>query len=302
MVKAVGYIDGEISDLANTRIPVADRGFLYGDSVYEVFRTYSGIPFLFDEHYQRLLNSARLIEMNINQSKQEIISAVKRTVRASLPAAGEDVYTRCQITRGEGPIDLNPGLSLQTRLIIIVKAAPQWNQEFYDKGVTLAVPKLRRNSVNSLDPNIKSGNYLNNIIALGEAKKLGADDCLMLDAKGRVTECSNSNVWFVVDGKLVTPVGGNLDGLTRRSLISLFADANIEVVQRPIHNQELADATECFVTSATRKVMPVRALYSVYGNKIDFKAGGGEQTRQAMKFYKRMLEDFVKENKENAWF
>ena len=302
MVKAVGYIDGAISGLADTRIPVADRGFLYGDSVYEVFRTYSGIPFLFDEHYQRLLNSARLIEMNINQSKQEIIDAVKRTVRASLPAAGEDVYTRYQITRGEGPIDLNPELSLQTRLVIIVKAAPQWNREFYDNGVTLAVPKLRRNSVNSLDPNIKGGNYLNNIIALGEAKKRGADDCLMLDANGLVTECSNSNVWFVVDGKLVTPAGGNLDGLTRRSLISLFADANIEVVQRPIHSKELADATECFVTSATREVMPVRALYSVGGSKIEFPSGGGQQTRQAMTIYKRMLEDFVEANKENAWF
>ncbi len=302
MVKAVGYIDGQISDLADVRIPVADRGFLYGDSVYEVFRTYSGIPFLFDEHYQRLLNSARLIEMDIKQSKQEIISAVKRTVRASLPVTGEDVYTRYQITRGEGPIDLNPGLSLQTRLVIIVKAAPQWNQEFYDKGLTLAVPKLRRNSVNSLNPNIKGGNYLNNIMALGEAKKLGADDCLMLDEKGQVAECSNSNVWFVVGGKLVTPAGGNLDGLTRRSLISLLTDANIEVVQRPIHNEELTEVTECFVTSATRELMPVHALYLVDGSRIDFQAGGGQQTRQAMNIYKQMLKDFVKENKENAWF
>lgn len=302
MVKAVGYIDGQIGDLANTRIPVADRGFLYGDSVYEVFRTYAGIPFLFDEHYQRLLNSARLIEMDINQSKQEIITAMKQSVRASLPAAGEDVYARYQITRGEGPIDLDPALSLQTRLVIIVKAVPQWNQKLYDQGVLLAVPKLRRNSVNSLDPNIKGGNYLNNIIALGEAKKLGADDCLMLDARGQVTECSNSNVWFVVNGQLLTPAGGNLDGLTKRSLIALFADANIEVVQRTIHHEELDEATECFITSATREVMPVRALYAIGGNRIDFKAGGGERTRQAMKMYQQMLKDFVKENKKNAWF
>lgn len=240
--------------------------------------------------------------MDIDQSKQEIVSALKRTVRASMPTAGEEVYTRYQITRGEGPIDLNPGLPLQTRLVIIVKVAPQWHQKFYDNGVTLAVPKLHRNSVHSLDPNIKGGNYLNNIIALGEAKKRGADDCLMLDAKGRVSECSNSNIWFVVDGKLVTPAGGNLDGLTRRTLISLFADANIEVVQRPVYNAELTEATECFVTSATREVMPVRALYLVDGSKIDFKAGGGEHTRQAMNIYKQMLAIFIKENKEHAWF
>ena len=302
MVKAVGYIDGQISDLANTRIPVADRGFLYGDSVYEVFRTYSGIPFLFDAHYQRLLNSARLIAMDINQSKPEIIAAVKQSVRASLPAAGEDVYARYQITRGEGPIDLAPDLLLKTRLVIIVKAVPRWNQAFYEHGTVLAVPNLRRNSVNSLDPNIKGGNYLNNIMALGEAKKLGADDCLMLDAKGWITECSNSNVWFVVDGKLVTPAGGNLDGLTRHSLITLFADADIEVMQRPLHHEELLDATECFVTSATREVMPVCTLYARNGDKLVFPSGGGERTRQAMRIYTQMLECFVQQNKANAWF
>ncbi len=302
MVKAVGYIDGSISNLTDTRIPVADRGFLYGDSVYEVFRTYSGIPFLFEEHYQRLLNSARLIEMDINQSKQEIIAAVKRSVRASLPAAGEDVYVRYQITRGEGPMDLDPALSLQTRLVIIVKAVPEWNQSLYEQGVVLAIPQLRRNSVNSLDPNIKGGNYLNNIIALGEAKKLGADDCLMLDAKGQVTECSNSNIWFVMGGQLITPAVGNLDGLTKRALIGLFADDDIAVVQRPIHSDQLAEATECFVTSATREVMPVRTLYSMDGNKIDFQTGGGKRTRQAMRIYRQMLADFVTKNKQDAWF
>ncbi len=302
LVKAVGYIDGEISDLADTRVPVIDRGFLYGDSVYEVFRTYSGIPFLFDEHYQRLLNSACLIAMDINQSKSDIIAAIKQSVAASQPAIGEDVYVRYQITRGEGAIDLDPTLSLQTRLVIIVKAVPTWNKALYDKGVVLAIPKLCRNSVNSLNPNIKGGNYLNNIIALGEAKKRGANDCLMLDATGQVSECSNSNVWFVVDGQLITPATGNLDGLTKRTLIGLFANANIEVVQRSIHSDELSEASECFITSATREIMPVRTLYAVDGNQIDFPAGGGNYTQQAMRIYNQMLDDFVKQHKESAWF
>ncbi len=302
MVNAIGYIDGEINDLENTRIPISDRGFLYGDSVYEVFRTYSGIPFLFDEHYARLLNSAHLIEMEIDQSREEIISAVKRTVLASDPAAGEDVYVRYQITRGEGPMDLNPGLSLKSRLIVIVKAVPQWKKAFYDKGMMLAVPKLHRNSVNSLDPNIKGGNYLNNIMALGEAKKIGADDCLMLDANGLVTECSNSNVWFVLDGKVVTPAGGNLDGLTRKSLVGLYKKANIDVMQRPVHSEELSNAKECFVTSATREVMPVCTIYLIDGKKIEFEPGGGEQTRKARRLYKQMLQEFVARNKDYAWF
>ena len=175
MVKAVGYIDGVIDKLENTRIPIADRGFLYGDSVYEVFGTYSGIPYLFDEHYTRLLNSADLIGMRIEQGKDEILEAIRETVGQSEPEPGEDVYVRYQVTRGSGPIDLNPDVSEETCLVIIVKGVPQWKPEFYSNGMSLAVPNLRRNSVVSLDPNIKGGNYLNNIIALAEAKKLGAN-------------------------------------------------------------------------------------------------------------------------------
>ncbi len=301
-MRAVGYIDGKIDSLENTRIPVADRGFLYGDSVYEVFRSYSGIPFLFDEHYERLLNSARLITMDIDQSKDEIINALKQTVAASSPGPDEDVYVRYQITRGEGPIDLHPDASLKTRLVIIVKPIPQWSQEFYNNGMILAVPKLRRNSVNSLNPNIKGGNYLNNIMALGEAKKLGADDCLMLDAKGQVTECSNSNVWFVLNDKLVTPAGGNLDGLTRRSLVSLFAEVGVDVVQRAVLSEELETARECFVSSATREAMPVCTLYLVDGKKVDFQPGGGPKTRQAMVLYKKMLNKFIQQNNSNSWW
>ena len=255
MVKQVGNVDGIIDSLENSRIPVADRGFLYGDSVYEVFRTYHGLPFLFEEHYQRLLNSAELIGMNIKQSREQILESIQQTVAASEPQLGEDVYVRYQITRGEGPIDLNPDLSESTRMVIIVKAVPKWNQLHYDIGMSLAVTQLRRNSVNSLDPNIKGGNYLNNIMALSEARKTGADDCVMLDADDFVTECSNSNVWFVFNSVLVAPGAGNLDGLTRRSVVELATKNNLALEQRPVHNNELVDAEECFVTSATREVM-----------------------------------------------
>jgi branched-chain amino acid aminotransferase len=302
VVNAVGYVDGVVEALENTKIPVADRGFLYGDSVYEVFRTYSGIPFLFDEHYDRLLNSAELIGMSISQSKQEILEAIRKSVKESNPEAREDVYVRYQITRGEGPIDLNPDLSDKTRLVIIVKGVPQWNQALYDTGVTLAIPSLRRNSVVSLDPNIKSGNYLNNIIALAEAKKQGADDCLMLDAREQVTECSNSNVWFVLGGKLVTPKGGNLNGLTRASLITLLEESGVEPALRPVHHDELGAAKECFITSATREVMPVKSLRLLNGEVLEFAQGGGDFTRRAMKLYSAMIKVYIERNRSNAWY
>ena len=302
MIKPTGYIDGNTGPLNEIRVPVLDRGFLYGDSIYEVIRTYSGIPFMFDEHHERLMNSARLSKMNVSQGKREIVTAIVNTIAAAGAGDGDDVYVRYQITRGEGQVDLYPDPKLQSRLIIIVKQVPQWNPDFYETGMSLAIPDLRRNAVNTLDPNIKGGNYLNNILGLAEARAMGADECVMLDADGRVTECSNSNVWFVLDGRVVTPAAGNLLGLTRKSLVGLLERAGYGGIERPVHSEELANATECFVTSATREVMPVASLRLQDGAMLKFPRGGGELTRLAMKLYTDMLSAFVSANRDQAWF
>ena len=302
MIKPTGYIDGKIGPLDEIRVPVLDRGFLYGDSIYEVIRTYSGIPFMFDAHHERLMNSARLSMMNISQGKQAIVDAIVNTIAAAEAEGGDDVYVRYQITRGEGGVDLYPDPKLRSRLIIIVKQIPEWNPDFYKTGMSLAIPALRRNAVNTLNPNIKGGNYLNNILGLAEARAMGADECVMLDADGLVTECSNSNVWFVLDGKVVTPATGNLLGLTRKSLVGLLERAGHNEIERQIHSDELAGATECFVTSATREVMPVASLRLQDGTVLKFPPGGGELTRLAMKLYAGMLADFVNENRDKAWF
>jgi branched-chain amino acid aminotransferase len=301
-MQTTGYIDGFIGPIDQIRVPVLDRGFLYGDSVYEVFRTYEGIPFLFDEHYERLLHSAELSGMHISQSLEELVDAIKRTIDASGNASREDVYVRYQITRGEGQVDLAPPADLESRLIIIVKSVPQWDPVFYSSGMTMSVPRQRRNAVNSLDPNIKGGNYLNNILALAESRAAGKNECLMLDARGMVTECSNSNAWFVIDGQFVTPAAGNLVGLTRRSLVDLLNEAGEPFAERDMHSDELVNASECFVTSATREVMPVRALTLEDGRELSFPEGGGEMTRKAMALYSDMLKRFIGENRERAWF
>jgi len=302
-MQPTGYIDGDIAPLAETCVPVLDRGFLYGDSVYEVLRTYAGIPFMFEEHYARLMNSARLSMLQVRQSKQDIIDAIIATIRAAEVAPGEEVYVRYQITRGQGAIDLRPGPELQSRLIIIVKPAPEWNPDFYRVGMSLAIPQQRRNAVDALNPNIKGGNYLNNILGLTQARALGADDCLMLDANDRVTECSNSNAWFVLGGKPVTPASGNLLGITRKKLVDLLVDAGDgDAIERELHGDELARASECFVTSATREVMPVARLRLADGAVVEFPPGGGEVTRLAMRRYAKMLAEFVAANRDKAWF
>ena len=298
----VGYIDGQIGPIDTIRVPVLDRGFLYGDSVYEVFRTYQGIPFLFDEHYQRLQNSASLIGMHISQSREELVAACKQTIAAADNSDRQDVYVRYQITRGEGPVDLFPGPGLTSRLIIIVKPVPTWNPLHYSVGMTMSVPQQRRNSINSLDPNIKGGNYLNNILALTESRKHGVDECLMLNARGMVTECSNSNVWFVINGQFVTPQAGNLVGLTRRSLLALLRADGLDAAERGMFSEELVNVDECFVTSATREVMPVKSLILENGNTMTFPDGGGPLTRKARQLYTSMIEEFVCTHQNEAWF
>lgn len=296
-------VDGVITPTEEARIPVLDRGFLYGDSVYEVFRTYRGVPLFYDEHWARLENSARLISMALGYSKQQMRVVIKDTIAATGAAQlQQDVYVRYAITRGEGPIDLNPDPSTPTRCVVIVKAVPHWNPIFYTRGVNLAVPDTRRNPVHSLDPNIKGGNYLNNVLGLMEARALGADDCVMLGKDGTVTEASNSNVFFVIDGALVTPGSGNLRGLTKEAVHQACAEHGLATMERSIDAAELTDATECFLTSATREVMPAHTLRLENGDTITFPQGGGEMTRQVAGFYRGFVDRYVEQRRAEALF
>jgi branched-chain amino acid aminotransferase len=292
-------VDGHITPTAEARVPVLDRGFLYGDSVYEVFRTYSGVPLFYQLHWERLENSARLIQMHVTQNRDGITEQIRKTVRAT--SAGEiskDVYVRYVITRGEGPVDLYPNPELKTRFVIIVNAVPQWNPEFYRVGMKAAIPMVRRNPTDALDPNIKGGNYLNNVIAITQARELGADESIILNRDGYVTEASNSNVFFVLDGELVTPGGaaGNLRGITKKTAREACAAHGLAVNEREVHVDELDKSTECFVTSATREVMPIVSLRLDDGRVVEYPPGGGAITHQVAEHYRHYMEEHVRQN------
>jgi len=297
--KTMSNVDGHITATAEARVPVLDRGFLYGDSIYEVFRTYTGVPLFYEEHWMRLENSARLIHMHITQSREEITEQIRATVQAS--SAGnieKDVYVRYVITRGEGPVDLYPNPDLKTRYVIIVNAVPEWPKEFYSVGMKAAIPTVRRNPTDALDPNIKGGNYLNNVIAITQARELGADESIILNRDGYVTEASNSNVVFVLDGELVTPgvAAGNLRGLTKTAAREACARHGLTLSDHDVHAKDLDRATECFVTSATREVMPIASLRLDDGRLVEFPAGGGETTRKVARYYREYLQEHVQRN------
>jgi branched-chain amino acid aminotransferase len=290
-------VDGTITKTADARVPVLDRGFLYGDSIYEVFRTYDGVPLFYEEHWARLRNSASLIRMNVGLTLEQLTVELRRTIAATgAPALRRDVYVRYIVTRGEGPVDLFPDPALAARHIIIVREVPTWNPLFYSRGVTVAIASTRRNPGTALDPNIKGGNYLNNVLGVLDARAQGADDCLMLNDAGFVTEASNSNVFFVIDGELVTPAqtAANLRGLTKAAVHEACAARGLPSTERDVHADEIGNAAECFLTSATREVMPVVSLRLLEGTVRSFPPGGGPITRRVAQYYREHVADYVR--------
>lgn len=292
-------VDGLIRPTVEAHVPVMDRGFLYGDSIYEVFRTYSGVPLFLDEHWIRFENSARLSRIEIGMTEAQMNDEIRETVQASNASnLGLDVYVRYVVTRGEGPLDLAPGAGLKSRYLVIVREVPAWDPRFYAEGVRLAVVSTRRNSGDALDPNIKGGNYLNNVLGVMEAKDYGADDCLMLNDADLVTEASNSNVFFVIDGALTTPsqTARNLRGLTKAAVHTACASHGLLSYETEITLDDVQRASECFVTSATREVMPVKTLRLEDGTEREFPDGGGDVTRKVIAYYREYVDDYVREH------
>jgi len=194
MIKSIVNINGDLFPPSDAKISIFDRGFLFGDSVYEVTRSYDGVIFLLEEHLNRLWNSARLLSMTIPWSKEQLKDEIKKAIKH---LKLKNVYIRLIVTRGEGEINLDPQASHNHNFIIIVKEQkdnPSW---WYDDGVSLHIPDVMRNPQKALDPNIKSGNYLNNVMALIKAKEKNAFDAVMLNKDGMITEGSVSNIWMI---------------------------------------------------------------------------------------------------------
>jgi len=246
-------------ELREAKISVLDRGFLYGDSVYEVIRTYQLKLFTYDRHIQRLRRSAELIYMQCPWSDEAIRQHMQDMI-ASLTDKFNEAYIRLVLSRGEGPIDLDPIEATQPNLCMIFKEAPQYPAAYKIKGIKTIIPSIRRNLRTALDPAIKSGNYLNNILALNEARKQNAVEAIMLDFAGRITEGTTSNIYIVKNGTTYTPPfeDGILAGITREIILELAEQNKMIVKQTSIYPQDLFEADECFISSTTREIMPVQ--------------------------------------------
>lgn len=259
MTEALVNINGVISPPEEAKISVFDRGFLYGDSVYEVTQTYDHCPYMLDEHLERLWFSASRLDMPIRYSKEEIKKQIALTLKQ---LKSGQVYLRVIVSRGEGEIGLDPKLGVKNNLVIIAKDLPDYPRDWYEKGVGVIIADVLRNPIDALDPNVKSGNYLNNVMAMAEAKKRGAFDAVMLNSAGEVTECTTSNIWMVKNGQILTPTMGSgiLSGLTRKKILALCQAHHLNFAETVIKPQDLREADEIFLSSTTKRIVPITKL------------------------------------------
>jgi len=249
-------LDGVILPEADARIPVLDRGFLFGDSVYEVIRTRRGELFAWREHLERLRASAAGIALELDLDDR----AVLRRVLATLTAAGNaDSYVRIIATRGAGTA---PNIDLATATgrpcwVILVRPLPA-----PPPPSRLVVVDRLRNDRRALDPATKSGNYLNNVLGLAEARRAGGTDCVLLNAQGHVTEASTANLFALLGGTFVTPPlqAGILAGITRALAVDFLRARGERVAERDLTATDLRAADELFLTSTLRDIAPVTHL------------------------------------------
>lgn len=256
MTAGMVSIDGQLVDSADARVSVFDRGFLYGDSVFEVFRTYQGVPFAEGEHLERLERSATRLMIPMPVS----LDALSSEVTATLDAAGEgDWYVRVVISRGTGPLTYDPSTATKPLRVIIVAPVTLPPREHYERGVAVSLLRASRPTDDERASGAKASNYLANLLAGYEAKQNGAQEALLLGRAGQVLEGASSNVFVVKDGRIRTPEPqpGILLGITRATVLEAAGAEGIEVLEGEILPEDLYDADEAFITSSIREVMPV---------------------------------------------
>ncbi|MEO8678297.1 MAG: aminotransferase class IV [Vicinamibacterales bacterium] len=272
-------VNGVITDAAQAVIPVYDHGFLYGEGVYEVFRTWNGVPFLFDRHMKRLRESAARIGLAVPFSDAEIEQRSMATVAAAglgkpeglpphtglgkpegLPPHADDAYVRILLTRGVGEITYDPAACPTPSLVIIAKALLAVPAAHYENGVKVVmVEDVIRNHPESVSPLIKSNNLINNALGMQQAIRAGAAEAVFRNYRGELAECAQSNLFIVSKGVVRTPplAAGLLAGITRAFVIEVAEGIGVHVQEAALKDADLFGADEAFFTSSTKDLIPI---------------------------------------------
>jgi len=253
------YLNGHFVPRDEAQVSVFDHGYLYGDGIYETMRAYGGKIFLLSRHLARLKWSADAIALKLPLPIEKIGEALQESLTVNKL---REAYLRIQISRGPGEIGLDPALCPAPTMVILVKPFKDYPPALHENGVNVSIVATRRNHPLSVNPAIKSTNFLNNILAKIESLKTGAYEGIMLNWRGYVAEGTISNVFALRKQVLYTPSldTGILEGITRDLVIHLAKQNKIEVKEKLLRPRELAKAEECFITNTTVEIMPVTAI------------------------------------------
>ena len=277
------YLDGKLLDKDAAKISVFDHGVLYGDGIFEGIRAYNGRIFRLEDHLNRLEESARAILIKLPLPIEQIGKAIIETVRQNNL---KDAYIRLVVTRGVGDLGLDMRKCKHgATLFIIADRIDLYPEEFLEKGLTLVTSTIRQKGLDQVTPGVKSLNYLANILARAEATAAGAQEAILLNVTGHVSECSGDNIFFIKDSKIFTPPtsAGILVGVTRNVVMELAEQKlGIKVVERNFPRYDLYGADEVFLTGTGAEV--------IGGVKIDGRVIGkgvsGPLTRQLIKHFR----------------
>ncbi|MFN3478387.1 MAG: branched-chain-amino-acid transaminase [bacterium] len=265
------FINGKLYNKEDAKISVWDHGFLYGDGVFEGIRVYNNSIFKLDDHLIRLYESAKVIDLQIPYSYNELKNHLINTVKINLEEEKmENAYIRLIVSRGEGDLGLDPGKCKSPTIVIIVDKIQLYPKEYYEKGLTLIISSYRRPSADILSPRIKSLNYLNNIFAKIEANFANAQEAVMLNPLGYITECSADNIFRFYNETVIPPPPfvGILEGITRKSVLEMCKEIDIQSKEEIIDVKDLLTAEEVFITGTGAEIAPVKQI-----NNIKFTIG-----------------------------
>ncbi len=279
------YMNGEFVEKSKAVVSVFDHGLLYGDGVFEGIRAYNGSVFKLDEHIARLYDSAKIIRLRLAIPQHEMAELVLETLRKNRL---KDAYIRLVVTRGPGDLGVDPALCTNPTLFIIAEPMATVLGPKEPKVVKTMVSTVRRDAVDATTHEIKSLNYLNSILAKVEANTVGADDAILLDRRGFVSEASVTNLFMVKDGKVATPssAAGILHGITRARIIRLCQDLGLEVQERDVTPFEIFTADEVFLVGTKSEIVAVGSVGEV---KIGT-GGAGPTTRKLVQEFSKLVQ------------
>lgn len=260
------YSSGQWCKPEEAKVSVFDRSYLYGDSLYEVVRTYRGKLYGMENHLDRLWISAKLCQMTIDQTRSAVERLIEESIEQyyALPETeGTEAYVRLVLSRGTGKIGFSEkSRTTGTEVVTITQKIQEPSEEKRAQGIHLKTSKRFRNHPNALDPAMKSGNYLNCLLAFLEAEKEGYEDAILCDGDGMVTEGTTFNVFYVKGNVLVTPPFevGILQGITRKTVIEAAHELGLTTREVHFPVSRMYEADEAFLTGTVKEVLGIATL------------------------------------------